>query len=63
MIWRVDKNDKWRIVKFKNDKYLDPYLIEEKILEWIWHTYNLKLKVQAGPDLVANKNIFYHFWW
>ncbi len=50
MIWRVDKNDKWRIVKFKNDKYLDPYLIEEKILDEYGTLIILNLKFKL--DLI-----------
>ncbi|GAA6238943.1 MAG: hypothetical protein SPLM_10600 [Spiroplasma phoeniceum] len=58
VVWRGEKTDDWKIIKFKHSD------LQEKILD----SYNrFKLKRKIGlhpyPDLVIDVNIFNHEWW
>ncbi|WP_338991130.1 hypothetical protein [Spiroplasma endosymbiont of Seladonia tumulorum] len=57
-MWRGEKTDDWRIIKFKHSDF------QEKILD-SYKRFKLKLKIglHPYPDLVIDVNIFNHEWW
>ncbi len=59
VVWYINKNDDWRIIKFKHSN------LQKKVLDK-YNGYELKMAsaVIGSLDLVADENRFaHHFWW